>query len=63
MALVIGSCMLPSLHATSRDQTPVVSSSRHTEKVIAGIELVGNKSYEEQVGINISGPQGGTKDN
>lgn len=60
MALVMGSCMLSSLYA-QEDQTPVISYTRPVEKVIAGIELIGNKSYEEQVVINISGLKVGQK--
>lgn len=37
------------------DSTPNITYSRPTKKVIAGIELRGNKSHDESVVINVSG--------
>lgn len=55
VAVTLGCIMLPSLQAQDHTDTPVVSYARPTNKVIAGIDLVGNKSYDRQVVINISG--------
>ena len=54
-AVTLGCIMLPSLQAQDHTDTPVVSYARPTNKVIAGIDLVGNKSYDREVVINISG--------
>lgn len=41
--------------STDDDSTPNITYSRPIKKVIAGIELRGNKSHDEQVVINVSG--------
>ena len=41
--------------AQQPDEPPIVSYSRPVHKVIAGIQVVGNKSYEEEVVKNVSG--------
>lgn len=55
LAIVLGYLMIPYLQAQQTDNTPVVSYSRPTSKVIAGIDLVGNESYDQEVVKNISG--------